>query len=128
MQGLSRKGLHATAFEVAKVLMLLDPDDPMGAIFCIDYFALRSQNYRWLQVSLASNPLIAQISSVPYWATQAPSSVFSLQRRPWCPHSARADYTFANVKYLGAALMIVFFRAEIWERGCRGGRSIWNSR
>ncbi|CAL5228630.1 g11796 [Coccomyxa viridis] len=49
MQGLSRKGLHATAFEVAKVLMLLDPDDPMGAIFCIDYFALRSQNYRWLQ-------------------------------------------------------------------------------
>ena len=50
-QGLSRKGLHVTAFEVAKVLMLLDPDDPMGAIFCIDYFALRSQNYRWLQVS-----------------------------------------------------------------------------
>lgn len=31
--------------------MMLDPDDPMGAIFCIDYFALRSQNYRWLQVS-----------------------------------------------------------------------------
>ncbi len=50
-QGLSRKGLHATAFEIAKVLMLLDPDDPMGAMFCIDYFALRSQSYRWLQVS-----------------------------------------------------------------------------
>ena len=31
--------------------MMLDPDDPMGAIFCMDYFALRSQNYRWLQVS-----------------------------------------------------------------------------
>ena len=52
MQGLSRKGLHATAFEVAKVLLILDPDDPMGAMLCIDYFALRSQNYRWLQVSL----------------------------------------------------------------------------
>ena len=51
VQGLSRKGLHATAFELAKVLMILDPDDPMGAFFCIDYFALRSQNYRWLQVS-----------------------------------------------------------------------------
>lgn len=51
MQGLSRKGLHATAFEVAKVLLMLDPDDPMGAMLCIDYFALRSQNYRWLQVS-----------------------------------------------------------------------------
>lgn len=50
MQGLSRKGLHATAFELAKLLLLLDPDDPSGALFCIDYFALRSQNLRWLQV------------------------------------------------------------------------------
>ena len=50
VQGLSRKGLHATAFELAKLLLLLDPDDPSGALFCIDYFALRSQNLRWLQV------------------------------------------------------------------------------
>ena len=50
VQGLSRKGLHATAFEVAKMLLMLDPDDPTGALFCIDYFALRSQNLRWLQV------------------------------------------------------------------------------
>ena len=28
-QGLSRQGLHATAFEVAKLLLLLDPEDPM---------------------------------------------------------------------------------------------------
>ena len=52
VQGLSRKGLHATAFEVAKLLLLLDPDDPSGALFCIDYFALRSQNLRWLQVGI----------------------------------------------------------------------------
>ncbi len=62
MQGLSRKGLHATAFEVAKVLLMLDPDDPMGAMLCIDYFALRSQNYRWLQVS---PPTLFSMVAVP---------------------------------------------------------------
>ena len=56
VQGLSRKGLHATAFEVAKLLLLLDPDDPAGALFCIDYFALRSQNLRWLHVSASECP------------------------------------------------------------------------
>lgn len=63
-QGLSRKGLHATAFEVAKVLLMLDADDPMGALFCIDYFALRSHNYRWLQVSTCA-PQASYEPSVP---------------------------------------------------------------
>ncbi|CAL8471120.1 g10662 [Coccomyxa elongata] len=49
MQGLSRKGLHTTAFEVAKLILLLDPDDPMGVMLCVDYCALRAHNYSWLQ-------------------------------------------------------------------------------
>jgi hypothetical protein len=49
-QGLSRQGLHATAFEVAKLLLLLDPDDPMGVFFCIDYFAMRAHDHAWLIV------------------------------------------------------------------------------
>ena len=49
-QGLSRQGLHATAFEVAKLLLLLDPEDPQGIFFCIDYFALRAHSYSWLLV------------------------------------------------------------------------------
>jgi hypothetical protein len=49
-QGLSRKGLHTTAFEVAKLILMLDPDDPMGVMLCVDYFALRAHNYTWLQV------------------------------------------------------------------------------
>lgn len=50
MQALSRRGLHTTAFEVAKLLLMLDPDDPMGVMLCIDYFALRAHAYTWLQV------------------------------------------------------------------------------
>lgn len=50
VQGLSRQGLHATALEAAKLLLKLDPADPQGMLFCIDYFALRAQAYAWLVV------------------------------------------------------------------------------
>ncbi len=84
MQGLSRKGLHATAFEVAKVMMILDPDDPMGAIFCMDYFALRSQNYRWLQVSLSAS--CSQIADwQPCRVTQVPSFTTLLAKKTLVP-------------------------------------------
>lgn len=53
-QGLSRKGLHATAFEIAKLMMSLDDDDAMGIMFCIDYLALRLHDYSWLKVGRLS--------------------------------------------------------------------------
>lgn len=49
MQHLGRRGCHRTALEVCKLLLSLDSDDPMGALFCIDYFALRAEQYQWLQ-------------------------------------------------------------------------------
>lgn len=39
---LSRRGLHRTALEVCKLLLNLDPKtDPMGALLCLDSFALQ---------------------------------------------------------------------------------------
>ncbi len=38
-QALSRRGLHKTALEVCKLLLALNPGDPMGALFAIDYLA-----------------------------------------------------------------------------------------
>ncbi|MBA0729815.1 hypothetical protein Golax_023145, partial [Gossypium laxum] len=35
--------------EVCKLLLALDSDDPMGAMFCLDYFALRAGEYAWLE-------------------------------------------------------------------------------
>lgn len=48
LQNLSRRGLHATSLESCKLLLALDPADPMGALFLADYLALRAQDYEWL--------------------------------------------------------------------------------
>lgn len=49
MKNLDRRGCHRSALEVCKFLLSLDFDDPKGSLFCIDYFALRSQQYKWLE-------------------------------------------------------------------------------
>ncbi|XP_065859965.1 uncharacterized protein [Euphorbia lathyris] len=49
MKNMDRRGCHRSALEVCKLLLSLDLDDPMGALFCIDYFALRANEYAWLE-------------------------------------------------------------------------------
>nr|XP_034839578.1 transcription factor 25 [Maniola hyperantus] len=52
---LSNKACHRTALELAKMLMNLDPSDPLGVIFIIDTFAIRAREYAWL------------IEAIDYW-------------------------------------------------------------
>uniref|UniRef100_A0A2P2IQM4 Transcription factor 25 n=1 Tax=Rhizophora mucronata TaxID=61149 RepID=A0A2P2IQM4_RHIMU len=49
MKNMDKRGCHRSALEVCKLLLSLDADDPMGAMFCIDYFALRAEEYAWLE-------------------------------------------------------------------------------
>ncbi|GMI69525.1 hypothetical protein like AT2G46900 [Hibiscus trionum] len=49
MKNMDRRGCHRTALEVCKLLLALDSDDPMGAMFCLDYFAVRAGEYAWLE-------------------------------------------------------------------------------
>ncbi|KAJ9171622.1 hypothetical protein P3X46_014960 [Hevea brasiliensis] len=49
MKNMDRRGCHRSALEVCKLLLSLDLDDPMGALFCIDYFSLRAEEYAWLE-------------------------------------------------------------------------------
>ena len=49
-QGLSRRGLHATALEVGKLALGLDPGDPLGLLLHADYLALRAQQWDFLEV------------------------------------------------------------------------------
>ncbi|XP_022863531.1 transcription factor 25 isoform X2 [Olea europaea var. sylvestris] len=49
MKNMDRRGCHRSALEVCKLLLSLDLDDPMGAIFCIDYYSLRAEEYSWLE-------------------------------------------------------------------------------
>lgn len=47
-KALSRQGCHASGLEVAKLLLALDPEDPMGALCMIDYLAIRAGQYTFL--------------------------------------------------------------------------------
>ncbi|XVF72896.1 hypothetical protein PTKIN_Ptkin12aG0157500 [Pterospermum kingtungense] len=49
MKNMDRRGCHRSALEVCKLLLAIDSDDPMGAMFCLDYFALRAGEYAWLE-------------------------------------------------------------------------------
>lgn len=45
---LSNKACHRTALEIAKMLMNIDPSDPMAVLFIIDTLALRAREHQWL--------------------------------------------------------------------------------
>ncbi|XP_059458713.1 uncharacterized protein LOC132188307 [Corylus avellana] len=49
VKNMDRRGCHRSALEVCKLLLSLDSDDPMGALFCIDYLSLRAEEYAWLE-------------------------------------------------------------------------------
>lgn len=49
MKNMDKRGCHRSALEICKLLLSLDSDDPMGALFCIDYFSLRADEYLWLE-------------------------------------------------------------------------------
>ncbi|KAL5572264.1 hypothetical protein UlMin_021861 [Ulmus minor] len=49
MKNMDRRGCHRSALEVCKLLLSLDSDDPMGAMFYIDYLALRAEEHAWLE-------------------------------------------------------------------------------
>ncbi|XP_023640195.1 transcription factor 25 [Capsella rubella] len=49
MRNMDMRGCHRSALEVCKLLLSLDTSDPVGALFCVDYFALRAEEYAWLE-------------------------------------------------------------------------------
>lgn len=49
MKNMDRRGCHRSALEICKLLLSLDSDDPVGALFCIDYYAIRAEEYSWLE-------------------------------------------------------------------------------
>ncbi|CAH0716479.1 unnamed protein product, partial [Brenthis ino] len=45
---LTNRACHRTALELAKILMNLDPSDPLAVVFIIDTLALRAREHYWL--------------------------------------------------------------------------------
>jgi hypothetical protein len=79
MQHLGRRGCHRTALEVCKLLLSLDSDDPMGAIFCIDYFALRAEQYQWLQKFVREYGAERSLPLLPSFALSVALAQFHLE-------------------------------------------------
>jgi hypothetical protein len=48
IQEIGRKGCSQTALEWTKMLLALDPSDPLGLLFLVDHFALRRREHAWL--------------------------------------------------------------------------------
>lgn len=49
MKDMDMRGCHRSALEICKLLLSVDSGDPLGAMFCIDYYALRAEEYSWLE-------------------------------------------------------------------------------
>ncbi|KAI9202059.1 transcriptional repressor TCF25-domain-containing protein [Polychytrium aggregatum] len=49
MKSVAQRGCWRTAFELAKLLLSLEPEqDPLGVLLCIDFYALKAGEYKWL--------------------------------------------------------------------------------
>ncbi|KAL3147449.1 hypothetical protein ABBQ38_014508 [Trebouxia sp. C0009 RCD-2024] len=65
-QNLSRRGLHGTALEYAKLLLGMDPTDPRGVLFCIDYLAIRAGQFNFLKRLTTQDEAISQLPNFVY--------------------------------------------------------------
>lgn len=70
-QLLTRRGLHRTALEIAKLLLNFEPEkDPMGMLMLSDSFALLSGEFKWIQAMQSAFQLIP-IRYFPNFAASA---------------------------------------------------------
>lgn len=78
-QLLTRRGLHRTALEIAKLVLNFDPEnDPMGALMLIDSVALLSGQYEWICAMQRDFKLIP-LKYFPNFALSNALAVYHLQ-------------------------------------------------
>ncbi|KAJ8898719.1 hypothetical protein K2173_004867 [Erythroxylum novogranatense] len=94
MKNMDRRGCHRSALEICKLLLSLDTDDPMGAMFCIDYFALRAEEYAWLERFSEEYKSDSSIWLFPNFSYSLAICRFYLQQhetsKEVCAHTAKA--------------------------------------
>ncbi|KAK7275475.1 hypothetical protein RIF29_16592 [Crotalaria pallida] len=105
MKNLDRRGCHRSALEVCKLLLSLDSDDPMGAIFCIDYFALRAEEYAWLEKFAADYESINSLYLLPNFSFSLSICRFYLEREE-ASKDACIDAKKSSLDYMKQALLL----------------------
>mmetsp|Transcript_7991 Transcript_7991/g.23577 ORF Transcript_7991/g.23577 Transcript_7991/m.23577 type:complete len:721 (-) Transcript_7991:247-2409(-) len=69
IQGLSRRGLHRTALEVAKLLLAMDQRDPLGMNLYMDFLAVCAGDYEFMRRMVMERP---ELSMLPNWSFAMP--------------------------------------------------------
>ena len=124
MQAMGRRGLHRTALEICKLLLQLDQNDPMGVLQTIDYFAVRSGQYDYLEHLLEGQGADGDSGAVAL----LPNMVFSLALSKWYQENKQADKTASEDLLVKAILLhplvVVRLQAKLAEQGV-GKDSKW---
>ncbi|XP_035222319.1 transcription factor 25-like [Stegodyphus dumicola] len=73
-----QRGCNRTALEFCKLLLSLDPEDPLGVILMIDYYAIRSSQYEFLiKLYQEWNPT-RNLFQLPNFAFSVPLAMYLL--------------------------------------------------
>jgi hypothetical protein len=86
-QILGRKGCNRTALELCKLLLSLDPSDPLFILLAIDYYALRAEQYAFLFRLEAEHPNATLVRSLPNLAFSLAYAQRELERSRAAPKS-----------------------------------------
>mmetsp|Transcript_19161 Transcript_19161/g.41385 ORF Transcript_19161/g.41385 Transcript_19161/m.41385 type:complete len:710 (+) Transcript_19161:50-2179(+) len=81
IQALSRQGCHRTALECCKLLLALDPEDPMGALMLVDYLCLRAGKYEYLHRFIAEFEGNRSLALLPNYAYAAALARFRQEQQ-----------------------------------------------
>lgn len=96
---LTNKACHRTALELAKMLLNLEPSDPLAILMVIDILALRAREHSWL------------IQAVDYWKeSRNAHRLFNIQYSYALAHfhvAQRSGGTYINIYQKLTSLFIV---------------------
>ena len=107
IQLLSRKGFNRTCLEYCKLLLSLDPADPLGVLFIIDYYCLKSNQFEYLLRLYTSEDLSDHyLSTLPNFVFNVALAKFHLENQPDVKLSSNAIKLGSSNELLQYALML----------------------
>ncbi|XP_017781090.1 PREDICTED: transcription factor 25 [Nicrophorus vespilloides] len=90
------RACYRTALEFCKLLLSLDPDDPLAVKLAVDFYALRAKEYRWLIDLFTEWEPTKNLSQLPNFAFSVPIAYF---------HTANGDTAVADSLLQDALIM-----------------------
>ncbi|KAL6754257.1 transcriptional repressor TCF25-domain-containing protein [Haematococcus lacustris] len=81
IQALSRASCHRTALELVKLLLAMQPDDPLGALCLVDNLAIRAGRFRFLADFVAGFDADLALALRPNFAYALPMAALRQQQQ-----------------------------------------------